>query len=75
MIVIYPFMNNDIISDSSLDGYPGNEALYNYLPVVIAKGVWPLIKLQPMEIFLPITWHYRWKLNITNLKGVRAYSS
>ena len=33
------FMNNDIISDSSLDGYPGNEALYNYLPVAIAKGM------------------------------------
>lgn len=32
-------MNNDIISDSSLDGYPGNEALYNYLPVAIAKGM------------------------------------
>ena len=33
------FMNNDIISDSSLDGYPGNKALYNYLPVAIAKGM------------------------------------
>ena len=33
------FMNNEIISDSSLDGYPGNEALYNYLPVAIAKGM------------------------------------
>lgn len=33
------FFNNDIISDSSLDGYPGNEALYNYLPVAIAKGM------------------------------------
>ena len=33
------FMNNDIISDSSLDGYPGNVALYNYLPVAIAKGM------------------------------------
>ena len=32
-------MNNDIISDSSLDGYPGNEALYNYLPIAIAKGM------------------------------------
>ena len=32
-------MNNDIISNSSLDGYPGNEALYNYLPVAIAKGM------------------------------------
>lgn len=33
------FMNNDIISDSSLDGYPGNESFYNYLPVAIAKGM------------------------------------
>lgn len=33
------FNGNEIITELTTDGYPGETALYNYLPVAIAKGM------------------------------------
>lgn len=35
----FSYFSNNIINDSTSDGYPGNESLYNYLPIIVAKGM------------------------------------